>query len=280
MVTVTARRLAAPTLALLLAQAPGAAGAAEVLRLSGSGSALGPMRRLAQAFEAANPGLEIKVLPSVGSSGAIRAVAAGALDLGLSGRALGPDEAAQGVTGVEVARTPFLFVAGPRAAATHLDAAALARILRGEQTSWPSGERIRLVLRPAADADTLYLRSLSPALREAMDVALARPGMMMAVTNQECDAMLARTPGALGPSTLAQLTTEAPGLTPLAWEGEAPTLDGLASGRYRLSKPIVLLLPARPAPAATRFLAFVRSPEGRRILSAAGCLPTAAPAGG
>jgi phosphate transport system substrate-binding protein len=145
---------------------------------------------------------------------------------------------------------------------------------------WPDGERIRLVLRPAADADTLYLRGLSPALAEAMEAALARPGMLMAVTNQECDAMLARTPGSLGPSTLAQLATEAPGLTPLAWEGVPPTLEALASGRYPLSKPLVLLLPARPAPAALRFLDFVRSPEGRRILSAAGCLPTGPPAGG
>jgi len=179
-----------------------------------------------------------------------------------------------------VARTPFVFVAGPRAAATGLDAATLARILRGEVTSWPGGERIRPVLRPAADADTLYLRSLSPALAEAMDLALARPGMMMAVTNQECDELLARTPGALGPSTLAQLATEAAGLTPLAWEGVAPSLAALASGRYPLSKPLILLLPARPTPAAARFLAFIRSAEGRRILEASGCAPTPTPSGG
>ncbi len=264
----------------LLLLSPLAATAAEVVRVSGSGTALGPMARLAEAFERANPDVRVKVLPSVGSSGATKAVAAGALDLGLSGRALRPDELATGLAAAEVARTPFLFAAGPRAGAAALDEAALARIYRGEVTAWPGGERIRLVLRPAADADTLYLRALSPALAAAVDAALARPGMLMAATNQECDALVARTPGALGPTTLAQLSTGAAGLTPLAWDGVEPTLANLASGRYRLSKPIVAVTRLHPGAAVTRLLAFMRSPEGRRTLEAAGCLPSPPPAGG
>lgn len=273
------RPLAAPLLAGLLLVAP-AARAAEVVRISGTGSALGPLTRLARAFEAVEPGVQVRLLPSVGSSGAVKAVAAGALDLGISGRPLRPDEAALGITAVELARTPFLLAAGPRAGATGLTAAELARIYRGEATTWPGGERIRPVLRPPSDADTLYLRSLSPELAEAIDAALARPGMLVAATNQECDALVARTPGALGPSTLAQITTDGAGLAPLAWEGVAPTLANLAAGRYPLSKPIIALLPSRPAPAVLRLLAFIRSPAGRRLLEASGCAPTAAPAGG
>ena len=283
-------RLARPLLAALLALAApptaSAAGGSDpgpgdrlVIRVSGTGTALGPLARLAQAFEAANPDIRLRILPSVGSAGAVRAVAAGALDLGFSGRALHPAERDLGVVAEEVARTPFLLATGPRAGASAMTAGELARILRGETRTWPGGERIRLVLRPASDADTLFIRALSPELAAAVDRAHERPGMLMAATNQDCDALLARTPGSLGPSTLAQLLTDAPGLTPLAWEGGAPTLANLAAGRYPLAKPIVAVRPAAPSPATSRFLAFLRSPEGGRILEAAGCLPVAAPRG-
>jgi len=272
-------RLAPTLVAALLALAP-AAQAVEEVRVSGTGTALGPMSRLARAFERANPDVRVRLLPSVGSSGAVKAVVAGALDLGLAGRPLGPEELALALVAVEVARTPFLFAVGPRAGATNLDLGALARLYRGDVPTWPGGERIRLVLRPASDADTAYLRSLSPELAAAVNAALARPGMLVAATNQECDALIARTPGAIGPSTLAQVSTEAAGLTPLTWQGVAPTLANLAAGRYPLWKPIVAITAARPSPGAVRLLPFIRSPEGGRILEASGGHPSLPAAGG
>jgi phosphate transport system substrate-binding protein len=271
----------APALAVaLLLAAP--ARAEEVLRVSGTGSALGAFARIAPAFEKANPGVTLKLLPSLGSAGAIKAVAAGALDLGLSGRALRPEEAALGLDGLVVARTPFVFAAGPRAGAMGLTAESLARIYRGELTTWPGGERIRLVLRPAADTDTLFVRAISPAMATAVDAALARPGMLLAATNQDSDALLAHTPGGLGVSTLSQLLVEQRGLTPLAWEGVEPTLANLVAGTYPLAKPIVAIIPRSPSPrpSVRRLLAFLASAEGRRILEAAGCQPIDLPAGG
>lgn len=272
--------VAAALLALLVPAWPTQALPGQEVRVSGSGTALGPLARLVREFEAANPDVRVRLLPSVGSSGAVKAVAAGALDLGFSGRPLRPDEAALGVAALEVARTPFVVAVGPRAGTDGLDLAGLARLYRGDVATWPSGERIRLVLRPAADADTLYLRSLSPELAAAVDAALARPGMLMAATNQECDALIARTPGAVGPSTLAQIATEATSLTPLAWGGVAPTLANLRASRYPLWKPIVAVLPRHPSPATARFLGFLRSAQGRRLLEASGCDPSLPPAGG
>jgi phosphate transport system substrate-binding protein len=260
-------------LVAVLCGAPSPATAEELIRITGTGTAIGTMLRLGPAFERSHPGHRVKVLPSLGSAGAVQAVAKGAIEVGLAGRALRPDEVSLGLVALEVARTPFLFAVGPRAGATRLGAAELARIYRGEVTSWPGGERIRLVLRPRSDADTLFVRALSPELAVAMDLALARPGMLMAATNQECDAMLAHTPGGLGPSTLAQLRTEPVGLVPLAWEGVEPTLANLVSGAYPLAKPTWVVVRRDPPAAVRRFLAFLASPEGRGLLEAAGHQP-------
>lgn len=261
--------------AATLLAGPAPTRAQERLRLAGSGSALGTMILLGQAFERANPGVRVEIRPGVGTGAALRAVQEGALEIALAGRPLKEEERRRGLSAIEVARTPAVFVvrAGGEEG-SDLSAAELARILRGERPAWPNGVTIWPVLRPAADADTLLVRAISPELSRAVTVALARPGMLLAATNQQSDDLVVRTPGALGLSTLAQLTTEGRPLAALRWEGVEPTLANLAAGRYPLAKPLLLVLPAGPTPAARAFVAFSGSAEGRRLLTRAGNLPS------
>ena len=260
-----------------LLASPARAAAAEVLRISGTGTALGAIRELLPAFEKATPGVTVRLLPSVGSAGAIQAVAEGALDIGISGRPLLPDEQARGLAGTAYARTPFVFAVGPRVSATSITPAELARLYRGEWTTWPDGERVRLVLRPRTDVDTVFVRSISPELDGAMEVALGREGLLLAATNQDCNEMLARTPGSIGPSTLSQLQTEVHSLRPLAWNGVVPSLHHLASGAYPLWKVLHLVTRTPSSAPVRRFVEFLGSLEATRILERTGNLPVPLP---
>jgi phosphate transport system substrate-binding protein len=233
------------------------------------------LQRLSPAFERANPGHRLQILPSVGSSGAALAVANGALDVGISGRPLSPAEEALGVTAIAYARTPFLFAVGPRTGATGVSTAEIARIYRGELTTWPNGERVRLVLRPRTDVDTALLRAISPEMSAAVDLASTREGLLVAVTNQECDEILARTPGSIGPTSLSEILTDEEKLVPLAWNGVAPSVANLASGAYPLAKTLSVLTRVPPSSAVRRFLSFLASPEARDILEKTGNLPLA-----
>jgi phosphate transport system substrate-binding protein len=261
----------AVAIASTLALAP-ARGDAETLRVSGTGTALGPLRQVARAFEQAHPGQSVKILPSVGSAGAIQAVAEGAIEAGFTGRPLREGERREELLVLELARTPFLFAVGPRVPISSITAVELARIYRGELTAWPNGERVRLVLRPRADVDTLLVRAISPELDAAVQAAQGREGLLLAATNQDCDQALARTPGAIGPSTLAQLKTEKGLPRPIAWNGVAPTLANLENRTYPLQKPIFLVIRANPAPAVRRFVEFLGTAEARRILERTGTL--------
>jgi phosphate transport system substrate-binding protein len=53
-----------------------------ILKIGGSGSSLGTMKLLAQAFEKSPPGVKVKVLASLGSAGAIKAISKKAIDKG------------------------------------------------------------------------------------------------------------------------------------------------------------------------------------------------------
>ena len=265
-------------LALLLgALLPGAGAAQETVRITGTGTALGTLRLLAAPYEKANPGSRLQVLPSVGSSGAFKAVSKGAIDVGVSARPLRKSEYGLGLVAFPYARTPLLFAAGPRSGAKDLTHADAVRAYRGELLSWPNGERLRLVLRPRADADTELLIAISPDLAAAAESALAREGMLMAATNQDCVAILERTPGSLGLTSLTQLITEGLRVTPLTWNGVAPTLQNLDAGVYPLQKTLYVVVRAPASPAVRRFVAFLASAEAKRILEQAGNLAVPLP---
>ncbi len=273
-------RLAAASIcAFLVAASPRAE---EVLRVSGTGSGLGTLQRLARPFAAANPGHRLQILTSLGSSGAISAVANGALDVGISGRALEAAEQALGLAELVYARTPFVFAVGPNTEVRSVTTREIVRIYRGELLTWPNGERVRVVMRPRGDVDTALVRAISPEVSAAVDVAYGREGLLVAVTNQECDDILSRTPGAIGPTSLTQIVTEEKGLVALAWNGVAPTTRNLASGAYPLSKTLRAVTRTPASPAVRRFLAFLRSREAARILEQAGNVPfpAATPEGG
>ncbi len=258
--------------------APSVAVAQQPVRVGGTGSAVAAMARVGDAAAAPDPGVRVRVLPSLGSTGAIRAVSDGALDVGVSGRTLREEERAHGLASREVARTPFVFAVGPRVSAAGLTTEELVAIYLGKRVAWADGLRIRLVLRPRSDADTDLLRSISPEVAAAVEAAAARPGMLVAVTNTECNEMVARSPGAIGPTTLLQVRAEPHPVRPLLWNGVEPTVENLASGRYPLGKSIHMVYRTPASDGVRRFLAFLGSPRGRQLLRDLGALPLDFPA--
>lgn len=261
---------------LLLAagvQFPALATAETVIKIGGSGGALGSMKRLAETFMRSHPGVKIQVLSSLGSSGGIKALMAGALDLAVSGRPLKDDEKANGVTEIQYARTPFVFVVHYKVAKSAVTTHELEQIYGGQLPDWPDGSRIRLVIRPEGDSDTKLLRSISPAMDLAVKSAIGKAGMNFAVTDQDSIDMVAKVPGSLGGATLSQIMTERPPVKILAYNGVKPDVKAMAKGRYPLSKPLYLITMNKSAAAVREFAAFVRSPAGKRILANSGNQP-------
>ncbi|MBI5014796.1 MAG: substrate-binding domain-containing protein [Deltaproteobacteria bacterium] len=260
-------------LAGLLAGACGTALGAdpEILRVSGCGTDLATFRLLGEAFRKVHPDTRVEVLPSLGSAGGIKAVAAGALDLGLSTRPLTGEEGRQGVTAVPYARTPLVVAVPRRSRTTDVTTRQLADLYAGVTRTWADGTPVRLVLRPATDTDTSLLMTLSPEVSAAVARALAREGLVVAATDQEAADTLEKVPGALGSTTLALIRAEGRRLTPLRLNGVTPSPEAVGSGRYPLAKTLYLVL--GPSPAGRRFLAFLGSPEARRILEETGHVP-------
>lgn len=256
-------------LGLLAWAAVGAAGAQE-LRLGGTGTALGTMRLLGEAWRQSQPGAQLTVLRSLGSGGGIKAILAGKLQIAVSGRPLTAAEIQQGARQLEYGRTPLVFVVSRSSTLDELSTGALIDLYAGKTTHWPDGGRIRLILRPRGEADSALIKSLSAEMRVAMQAAEQRPGLPYAVTDQEAADRAQKIPGAFATLTLAQLLTEPRALKALRFDQVAPSVQNLDNGRYPLYKRLYLVTGPKSPPAAQQFLAFVLSPAGREILRRTG----------
>lgn len=240
--------------------------AAETIRISGTGGAIGTMRILGEAFRKTNPEIRVEILPGMGSSGGVKAVLAGRLDIGLSGRALSGAERAQGVVETGYARTPFVFAVNKSLEMTGLTLKGVADIYKGNR-DWENGHRIRLVLRPVEDSDTPVLRGMSPAMSAAIDIALRREGMIVAMTDHEAVDVIEHVPGAFGATTLSLLVSEKRAVRILSLDGIAPSVRTLSDRSYPHSKTFFMVTRNNPADSVRRFIDFVRSPQGSAILA-------------
>ena len=244
--------------------------AANTITVGGTGSGLGVARILGDAYQAIHPDARIVVVPALGSSGGIKAVAVGALDIGLSGRPLKPSERAQRLYEQEIARTPLVLVSmQPHPGFTRDE---IAQIYSGSLRTWPDGTPLRPILRPDSDTESAILRLMSPEIDRALTVAYARPGVHTAITDQDSADAVEHVPGAVGTSSLALIVSEQRKMKALRIDGVMPSVAALARGRYPYFKPLYIVTPHPSSESVKDFVAFIRSPHGLRVLSNNGFL--------
>jgi phosphate transport system substrate-binding protein len=240
------------------------------LIIGGTGTALGGFKALGEAYQKINPDLRIDVLPSLGSSGGIKAAVDCVIDIAVSSRALNEDELRKGADAVEYARTPFVFVTARKFEGINLTLHDIADIYAGEIKKWPDGSPIRLILRPESDSDTLILKNMSPGMDKAVQKALLQEGMIIEPTDQESAGAVERISGAIGTTTLSLILSEKRQLHMLPLNGVTPGIQTLADGTYPYYKEFFLVTGPRAAPAAKKFIEFIKSGEGHAVLNKLG----------
>lgn len=270
---VTKRRAMILAIGLLASLAGAATWAQAELRIGGTGSGTGGMQLVAQAFMAAHPDIRVVVQPAIGSTGGMRALVAGKLELALSNRAPNDaDRAGQDLDVVEYARTPFVVAVHKGVGIGSLTSDQLAGLFEPGAV-FPNGHRARPVLRRSDAGDTRLLQSMAPSLVAAVDAAHERRGMLDAATDTEAADLVQQTAGAFAVSTLALIESERRPFVALAIDGREPSVDNLARGIYPFHKRLFAIT-TRPVTAErARFIAFLRSPAAQSILRANGHLP-------
>lgn len=248
----------------------GGAARAETIKIGGTGAAISTMQVLTEAFKKLHPDAKIVIVPGLGSGGGRKALLGGAIDIAVTSKAGEGVEKLEGAVAVLYGRSPFVFATSKKNPISGLTTKDIVEIWSGKKTTWPDGTRLRLILRPETDSDTDVLKSVSPAMAEAVKAALSREGMRIAITDSDSADAIETTPGALGSSTLALVISERRHLKALSINSVAPSPKTIADGTYPYVKSMYLLTRAKPSQAAQEFVSFVGSTRGRELLGQLG----------
>lgn len=240
----------------------------QALRLGGTGGGMGMAQRIAEAYA----GPRIEIVPGLGSSGAINAVADGVIELAIASRQLKPNEVEQGLSAVFFARTPMIW-ATSHPAPPGIASAEIPGIFESMTPKWADGSPVNIILRVASDTDVAIVEGYFPGLAEAFAAARRRPEVPVAATDQDNAAIAEQLPGSFVHAGLSQIVVEDIDLRIVPLDGVEPTLENLESGAYPYEKPFYLVYAPASADAAAGLLDFLHTPQGQALLRDAGSLP-------
>jgi len=258
---------------MVLCMSAGALWAQEKVVIGGSGGLRGEMQDLAKAYMAKHSSDSIEVLESgVSTSGGIEGTKAGRLTIGLVNRPLRNDERG-GLVYRPVARGPVGVGVHKSMPVGNLSEAQICDIFSGKIKSWREvgggdGKIVVLVRKRADEENTQIFRDKMACFR---DLKISPEAVILVRGGEVLDA-IDRRPGTIGVINLPTGLTTRPNIKPVAIGGVTPSIEALQSGKYKYANESGVVTLGEPKGLAKRFLEFVASPDGQKILAKGGVL--------
>jgi phosphate transport system substrate-binding protein len=249
------------------------------VRIAGSGSNLPLTRLLVEGFWAGRAGRdasrEIVVFESIGSTGGVKAVHDGAIDLGLISRPLRPRERALELVTIPYARVAVVAAVHRSVSEHSLPATGLVEIFSGARRRWSDGAPIVVLQREQGDSSHEAVSRVLPGFAAANERAYQRGLWRIVYRDRAMQEALRSTPGAIGLFDLGAVTSADPDarLEILAVDGVHPSPSRVADGTYPYFKDLAFVSAGPPRGLAAEFVAFSKSPAGQAIIRASGYAP-------
>jgi phosphate transport system substrate-binding protein len=244
------------------------------LTAAGSGVNLGITRLLVEGFVKIHPKIRIDIPGSIGTKGAIAAIADGAITLGLVSQPLKEEEKTQDISVLPYAWVAIVIGVHPTVPDQNITSGELVEIFKGTKTQWKNGKEIIVQARDKSDSGFLVLQNNIPGFREAYTESQKNNLWTLYFTDQDANQALAMTPYAIGVTDLGMIATEHLRIKVLPFNGIEPNQKNLQNGTYPLSRQLSFIYREENLPEEARqFLAFVFSEKGRNILKSNGYIP-------
>jgi phosphate transport system substrate-binding protein len=258
------------TLALSAALFLTTASMAEVLKVGGTGAVTEVLMQLAPAFRA-ETGVDLQIVPGLGTTGGNNALADGKIGVSFSGRPLRDTEKANGLKVAIAFRTPFGFVTS-RAGPDNFRKSEVVSIFLADNPRWPDGAPVLITLRPVDESDNIVLGEMFPGIGDAFVSLRKRRDLSVAATDQDNADVAEKNKGSLTSATYVQIVSERRRLQFVSIDGVPPTLENYRNGSYPYSKDLFAVVPPLVSSEAAALIAFLGGQSGRRRLEAAGLL--------
>lgn len=248
------------------------AAADDKLIVGGSGSLTDEMEDMAKAFMAKNPGETIEVRPeSMSTTGGIEGVLSGRFTIGLVARRLQDSEKSKLVYRA-IARSMAGVVTQKSQPVNSLSDGQICEIFSGKIKSWKeiggSDLKITVLTRKRDDNNTENFRKHMDCFK---DLKMSPEAISVLRGSELLDALDKR-PGTIGITNLGSNFREHQNIKALAISGVAAAPETVKSDKYKFYHEHGAITLGEPQGLAKRFLEFINTVDGQKIIASRGAL--------
>ncbi len=259
-------------LLLLLGIAP--AWSQEKIVLDGSSGMLPLARVLATAYQQKSPGAQVEIGKGLGTGARLVALADNKIQIALASHGIKPEDVQKGnLKVVEAAKGAIVFAVNASVPITDITEAQVCDIYSGKAPNWQSvgGPNVPIVVltRPATEVDPEVIRAKIGCFAQLKEVETAK----VMARGGDMATGLADTANAIGMTSMTVVEQSAGKVKALTINGVAPTPENVKNGRYFLTRDFLFVTKGEPTADVKKFLDFVSSSEGDRVILANGAVP-------
>lgn len=241
--------------------------AADKFILAGSGSNIAATQLLVNAFKKLHPETTFAPLTNIGSTGAVQAVADGAITVGLLSRPLRESEKNLNLVVVPYARTPLVIGTHPNVVDDDITFAEFVNIYRGIKTTWKNGRTIVVLNREPGESSIDLLEEKVPGFREVYSDSIKTHRWTVIMKDDQMNRRITETLDAIGISDMGTIVTEKLNIKPLKLNGITPTPAHVKNGKYPLYKTLAFTYRQDQfTPQVKAFIEFACSSAGHEVL--------------
>lgn len=248
--------------------------ASDRITIDGSTGVTPLVAALAKAYRVQNPDATIEIGKGLGTKARIKALAEGSIDIAMASHGLVVEDIVkQGMAVQEIAKVAVVFGVNATVPVKALGDQDICDLYSRRLAHWKvlGGPDLAVapMTRPDSEVDTEVVRAGVACLKQ-----MQMPEAVQTMSKSgDMARALANTAGAVGMTTMTVVEQSQSKIRPIWLNGVEPSAENVRSGAYPLTRDSFLVTKAVPAPAVARFLEFVRSPEGKRVISANGAVP-------
>jgi len=238
--------------------------------VGGSGSLTDEMIDAAKAYMAKNPGDTVEVRPeSMSTTGGIEGVNSGRLTIGLISRQLKDSEKGK-LLYRAIARSMAGVVLHKTLPISALSDSQICDVFSGKIKSWNevggNEGKITVLTRSRDDNNTDTFRKRMDCFKELK----ITPEALALARGNELLSALDKRPGTIGITNLGSNFRDQKNLKAIAVNGVAPSSETVKSDKYKFYHEHGAITAGEPQGLVKRFLDYLNSPEGQKIISSRG----------
>jgi phosphate transport system substrate-binding protein len=248
--------------------------AQEKILLDGSTGMLPLAAALAGAYQEKYKDLQVSLGKGLGTGARLRAVAEGQIHIALASHGVKPEELEKAkLKVIEIARGAIVFAVNSQVPVTDVTESQVCDIYSGRVKAWQAmggpPESIAVLTRPPTEVDPEIIRAKIACfknLKEAETAKVMAKGGDMATG-------LAQTPYAIGMTSMTVVEQSGGKVKALRLNSLTASPENVRKGHYYLTRDFFFIVKADTTPEVKKFLDFVQSPEGARVILENGAVP-------